>query len=164
MGAASRQQISQWFDDGVNAGHDYMAIHCDQFDYSDSPVYIEAAKVHEVLANLQDASKMSKVHELYDLTLPKPPQLAEGRAWHYPVTINMQIDNIYENGDRVQTTIQTYVPPPPPKSDEDAYNDWTQDYIYPHTGTGKEEGDSAYFVKIIGSTDPDLVGREIEWC
>ena len=79
------------------------------------------------------------------------------------ILVHLVIDNFYEDGDRIQTRVETYVPAPPPESDEDAYDDWSQDCIFEQTGTGKTEGNSGYFVKCTYSSDTSLVDREWEF-
>jgi len=82
------------------------------------------------------------------------------------ISVTLLIDNFYEGGEKIKTTVETTIPAPPPKSDEDAYNDWEYDHIFEHTGTGKEGGNSAYFVTVASSSRPDLlpVGTEFEFC
>lgn len=76
--------------------------------------------------------------------------------------IELTIDNIYEDGDTVTTHVVAEIEEPPAE-DTDEWEDWEQDNIFPHTGTGKTEGDSAYFVKVTACDDPSLVGREFEF-
>lgn len=79
------------------------------------------------------------------------------------ILVHLVIDNFYEDGDEIQTRVETYVPAPPPQSYEDAYEEWSQDYIFEQTGTGKTEGNSGYFVKCVYSSDTSLVDREWEF-
>lgn len=81
------------------------------------------------------------------------------------VTLTLQIDNIYEDGDEVRTTATVTVPAPPDPSDESAYEDWAYDHIFAATGTGKTEGDSGYFVEVTETSDPATVpvGTEFEF-
>lgn len=80
------------------------------------------------------------------------------------IDVTLEILNIYEDGDQVVTHVETKIPPPP-IDDDDAFEDWQQDHIFEHTGTGKTEGDAAYFVEITSSSRPDLlpVGTEYEF-
>ena len=70
------------------------------------------------------------------------------------------IDNIYEDGDEIVTTETADVPAPEPGQDRD---DWAEDYLFPLTGTGRTDGDAAYFLRITECEDPSLVGAEFEW-
>jgi hypothetical protein len=81
------------------------------------------------------------------------------------VTLTLDIENHY--GDEVVTTeVEVTVPAPPPDTDgEDAMREWADEHLYPLTGTGRTEGDAAYFVSIGRSSRPELMlcGREFEW-
>jgi hypothetical protein len=83
--AATRREISDWFDRGVEAGMAYMLVVCDRFDHEDYPVYTEndelALKAHAE----HDGPNMQKVMEVYDLRLDKTTQLNEWRAFNLPV-------------------------------------------------------------------------------
>lgn len=88
------------------------------------------------------------------------------------IDVTLKIDNIYEDGDQIETTVQTQVEEPPyplvPNFDSssDAFCEWEQDEIFTHTGTGNTEGDASYFVEVMESSQPDLipVGTEFEFC
>lgn len=81
------------------------------------------------------------------------------------IAVTLEIDNIYEDGESVQTIVETEVSPPIPEDDPN-YDEWVYGEIFEHTGTGKEEGDAGYFVKVTKSSRPDLlpVGTEYEFC
>lgn len=81
------------------------------------------------------------------------------------ITVKLEIENHYEDGDQVTTHVDTTVPPPPDEDDEDAVDEWEQNWIFPHTGTGQTEGDSSYFVEVVESSDPEAipVGTEYEF-
>ncbi len=86
MTAATREDISQWFDDGVYQGMRFMSVYCDTFDHTDYPVYTRDAdefwKRHDGYG-LSEAN-MQRLMEVYDLTLDKEAQLGEFRAKHLP--------------------------------------------------------------------------------
>jgi hypothetical protein len=76
------------------------------------------------------------------------------------IVLTLVIENHYpEDGDVVQTTVETTVPEPPYPPHSYAYesDDWEYDHIFCHTGTGRTEGDSAYFVEVTASSRPDLI-------
>ena len=79
-----------------------------------------------------------------------------------PVTIDVTllIDNYYSDGDKIKTTVQTTIPAPDPDDE-----DWEYDHIFEHTGTGRTDGDSCYFVTVAASSRPDIlpVGTEYEF-
>lgn len=85
------------------------------------------------------------------------------------ITITIHIDNFYvDDGDHVLVDKTITVPPAPldraQDSGESEYDLWAEDYLYPHTGTGREEGDAGYFVEITASPDDaTLVGQKFEW-
>jgi hypothetical protein len=87
--AATRQEISRWFDDGVAEYATHMIIVCDTFDMDDFPIYVYRGwHVHEVVKE-EESKTMQKVMEVYALHLSKDMQLNEFRAHHYeypPVT------------------------------------------------------------------------------
>lgn len=87
------------------------------------------------------------------------------------VAVTLEIDNFCD-GDKIQTVVETVVADPPYPlaagfdSSTDEFCDWEQDEIFVHTGTGRESGESAYFVKVAQSSRPDLlpIGTEFEFC
>lgn len=84
-----------------------------------------------------------------------------------PITLDLKIENYYD-GDKVVTRPTITIPYPPNEADDpDGYDEWLNgdDSIFEATGTGRTEGDSAYFVEVVGSTRPDVipVGTEYEF-
>ena len=77
--------------------------------------------------------------------------------------IELTIDNIYEDGDRITTHVAVEIDEPPAEEDTPEWEDWEYYNIFTHTGTGKEEGDAGYFVKVTACDDPSLVGRKFEF-
>lgn len=75
------------------------------------------------------------------------------------VTVSLRIENTYADGETVTTTVDTTVSPPT----WDELDEWAWEEIFPHTGTGKTDGDSWYDVKITASSEPRLVGRKFEY-
>lgn len=80
------------------------------------------------------------------------------------IDVTLLIDNFY-GGDKIKTTVETQVSFPPPDRASDEFNDWEQDEIFQHTGTGQESGDSCYFVTVASSSRPEIipVGTEYEF-
>jgi hypothetical protein len=93
---------------------------------------------------------------------------AEEASQTTPVNINLtlEIENYYEEIDPITTRVEVNIPPPPDdvEEDSDEYQDWVDDNILPHTGTGHTTGDSSYWVKVIETDSPDIpVGTEYSW-
>ena len=83
--AATKQDISGWFDNGKSKGASHLLVVCDTFDYDDYPIYVENPVDFWVKYRLYDkATNMSKVMEVYDLNLAKDVQLNERRVWNVP--------------------------------------------------------------------------------
>lgn len=88
------------------------------------------------------------------------------------IAVTLEIDNVYEDGESIQTFVETEIDPPPTdaelENDEDGKlrDDWEQENIFEHTGTGKTEGDAGYFVKVLQSSDPERLppGTMYEFC
>lgn len=73
--------IREWFEEGNEATH--LIVVCDTLDYEDYPVYVDISEnVHE-LVDFYNTQPMSKVMEVYNLSLPMEQQLSEGRAFNY---------------------------------------------------------------------------------
>ena len=73
----------------------------------------------------------------------------------------LAIENYYDG--EVVDTAATVHAPPPPDGNKDAVDEWLYEYIWSATGTGRTEGNSAYFVKVTKCTNPVFVGREFEF-
>ncbi len=79
--AASRDDISKWFDHGVVKGASHMAIICDTFDWEDYPKYFMPGE--ELPPRDKPLGNMQKLMEVYALHLPKDAQMAKHRSFHY---------------------------------------------------------------------------------
>lgn len=82
------------------------------------------------------------------------------------IAISYDIENIYEDGTRITTHVQTHVPVPPIRDESGAYDDWEDYHVFEHTGADYPEGgDASYFVTVTQSSRPDLipVGTEFEF-
>jgi len=81
--AASQQDISLWFDRGVESNATHLIVVCDTFSYDDYPVYVGVREnVHERIREI-GTQEMQRVMEVYNLKLPKQPQLDEVRSFNY---------------------------------------------------------------------------------
>jgi hypothetical protein len=80
--AASKTDISEWFDRGLAQGATHMIIVCDTYDYEDYPKYVlpgQDVRVVEKNCN----GNMQKVMEVYNLQMDKATQMNERRAFNY---------------------------------------------------------------------------------
>ncbi len=77
--AATRQDISEWFDRCKSEGAAYMIVVCDTFDYEDYPVSCANEKeAREKKAHC--SGNMQRVMEIYDLNGDKETQMNQHRA------------------------------------------------------------------------------------
>lgn len=82
--AASKEEISGWFDNGKLLMYSYLIVVCDTYDYEDYPVYAQDAADCKSKYSYYNSADMQRVMEVYDLHQPKQPQLNERRAFHLP--------------------------------------------------------------------------------
>ena len=75
---ARYQEISQWFDKGVENGAAYMIVVCDTFDHDEYPVYVETAD--DARERKDNPGQMQRVMEVYDLNGDKSAQMEAPRA------------------------------------------------------------------------------------
>lgn len=83
--AATREEISQWFDAGIAKQATHMLVVCDTFDYEDYPVYVMPGENPKVRAEKYIAGdNMQRLMECYKLdpTL-KEAQMQEHRARNF---------------------------------------------------------------------------------
>lgn len=71
--AATRDDISKWFDEGVEQQSAFMIIRCDTFDWEDYPSYHSSEACARETMNAP--GEMQKVMEVYDLSKPRDEQL-----------------------------------------------------------------------------------------
>jgi hypothetical protein len=85
------------------------------------------------------------------------------------MNLSIKIDNVYEDGEEVTNTLYDLNVEEPPAGrtaadvDSEEWADWAYDNLFPHTGTGKTQGDAGYFVEVIACDDPTMVGTKFEW-
>lgn len=78
------------------------------------------------------------------------------------IQITARIENLYEDGTEIVRIETTHVPAPPTGAEELA--EWADDHLRdPLTGTGRPQGEAAYFLAITASEDPSLIGKTFEW-
>jgi hypothetical protein len=83
--AASRVDISGWFDRGVKQGATHMIVICDTYDYEDYPKFINADTPEQAkkLADAENGVNMQQVMEVYNLKMDKQSQMDQHRAFNY---------------------------------------------------------------------------------
>ena len=86
--AATKDEISTWFDRGIAQYATHMIVVCDTLDYEDYPCFAigdaDAIEQH----GYYDGKNMQRVVEVYDLRADKAYQMGEHRAMHLPKTHN----------------------------------------------------------------------------
>jgi hypothetical protein len=81
--AATKEDISNWFDKGIQNNATHMIVVCDTYDYDDYPVYVEDGENPHEVAKKYDSCNMQRVMEVYSLKKPKQPQLDMLRVWNW---------------------------------------------------------------------------------
>lgn len=80
--ATTREEISEWFDRGVEQGATHMIVACDTFDWGDYPVYIHRGE--DPRARASNLGSMQKLMEVYKLDPAlKQEQLNAHRVYNY---------------------------------------------------------------------------------
>jgi hypothetical protein len=86
--AATLDEISKWFDRGVEQKAKHMLVICDTFDYEDYPVFTNTD--YDCLARYKAPGEMQRVVEVYDLTADKAAQMIERRSIRLPALANVK--------------------------------------------------------------------------
>lgn len=82
--AASREDISRWFDTAKKQGATHLVVACDTFEWEDYPIYVMPGQnVHEIVAPLKRRENMQSLMEVYNLNLDKAVQMNEHRSYNY---------------------------------------------------------------------------------
>jgi hypothetical protein len=81
--AATKGELSKWFDQGVAEKATHMVVVCDTFDWDDYPVFVKPTEDVREVAAKYNGQNMQKVMEVYSLRQDKAAQMAEHRAFHY---------------------------------------------------------------------------------
>jgi hypothetical protein len=80
--AASKQEIGGWFDAAKEGGATHMLVVLDTFDNSDYPAYVYPDADPDKKADGYNSREMTRVMEIYDLSMDKDAQLAQRRCWN----------------------------------------------------------------------------------
>lgn len=79
----TKEEISTWFDEGVEQGATHMIVVCDTFDHEDYPVYVKLGEDVRETYKKYDGQNMQRVMEVYSLKKSKESQLGERRVFHF---------------------------------------------------------------------------------
>ena len=79
------------------------------------------------------------------------------------LSISLRIENAYDNGSEIETTVTDALLPAPASLDEDEVEAWAEEHLRPLTGTGRVEGDACYDVYVTACTLPALTGRHFDY-
>ena len=78
----TKQDISEWFDQGAKTGATHMLVVCDTFDHDDYPVFAKSDA--DCVALYKYPGEMQRVMEVYDLKADKNAQLNTPRCFRLP--------------------------------------------------------------------------------
>ena len=80
---ATRKDIESWLKQAMASGAAYLIVGLDPMEYDNFPVFCESdAECNAAIRRLTENG--NRYDEVYDLSLPLDPQLAEHRAMHLP--------------------------------------------------------------------------------
>lgn len=83
--ATTRKAVNDWFDEAKRKGVSHLIIARNILDDNEFPVYVGKPEDFWVQHKLyDDPKKLTRVAEVYDISLPKEEQLNEHTAWHTP--------------------------------------------------------------------------------
>lgn len=84
----SKNDIREWFDEGVASGASFMLVVCDTFDHDDYPSFVGGPKDYHGFGTAQKAisyfhaASMQNILEVYNLLMDRDTQIDERMAWH----------------------------------------------------------------------------------
>ena len=79
----TRNDIRNWLNRPETKESTHMVVVCDTFDYNDYPVFVSNNEnVHDVIKKYSNM-EMSRVMEVYNLSMDIEAQLQERRAFNY---------------------------------------------------------------------------------
>lgn len=79
----SRNEIAEWFEEGVIQDATHMLVVWDTFDNSDYPVYVTREELVTEVVQRYQAKPMDRINEVYVLDPARClEQLAETMPWH----------------------------------------------------------------------------------
>jgi len=82
--AATREEISSWFDRGISQNATHMIVVCDTFDHDDYPVFATGDNDTKEKFKHYDGNNMQRVMEVYSLHADKQEQLSLRHCMRLP--------------------------------------------------------------------------------
>lgn len=80
----TKSEIRNWLHAGLEKKATHVLVVCDTYDWSDYPVFIMPGDdIHEKI-DKNNGPNMTKLMEVYDLSMDLETQLQEQRAYHVP--------------------------------------------------------------------------------
>mgnify|MGYP001616146981 CR=1 FL=1 len=79
----TREDIIGWLHRGHEKGATHMLIVCDTFDWSDYPIFVMPGQDARKLADANNGPNMTKLMEIYKLSMDWASQLNERRSFNY---------------------------------------------------------------------------------
>jgi len=80
--STTKEEIRDWFLDGLKKKATHMIIVCDTFDWTDYPVYVSKKQKSIDVFMKYENRDMQKVMEVYDLALDMEAQLNAKRVFN----------------------------------------------------------------------------------
>lgn len=81
--ATTRDDITAWLHRGKDKGATHMLVVCDTFDWSDYPVFVMPGQDARKIADENNGRNMTKLMEVYKLSMDWHTQLSELRSFNY---------------------------------------------------------------------------------
>lgn len=75
--------FDRWFRTAKEKGATHIVVMRDTFDYEDYPIYVMPGQDPRAIAAEAGNKDMQRVMEVYNMSMPVGPQLAEHRAFNY---------------------------------------------------------------------------------
>jgi len=79
----TRNELSDWFDEGLKEKATHMIVVCDTYDYEDYPVFVSANEDVREIEKEHKGKSMQMIMEVYNLSMNKEEQIAAVRAFNY---------------------------------------------------------------------------------
>ena len=80
--ATSKKEIAIWLEQGLEKGASHVIVAVDTFDYEDYPVYVMPNQNIQIEIDNIRKQNMTRIMEVYNLSLDLNQQLKEQRAYH----------------------------------------------------------------------------------
>lgn len=75
--------LTRWFNHGVEKGATHMIVVVDTFDHEDYPVYVMPGEDARTKADDYGKRSMQRVMEVYNLSMDRARQMSQVRAFNY---------------------------------------------------------------------------------